>query len=105
MKKNNQFDVAPGLQRFYQAEALIPSPIPPDLIEFPSKPIKLSVKKKKTNVVLTKVSEQAEVTCEEECLSVGKTKCVQICDKFSEPESVEAKIAGSCLQHLVSLLS
>ena len=36
-KKKSQFDVAPALQRFYQAEVLVPSPIPPHLIDFPSK--------------------------------------------------------------------
>ena len=46
LTKKSHFDVIKELQRFYQAEVLIPSPIPPHLIKFPSKPVKLPVKKK-----------------------------------------------------------
>jgi hypothetical protein len=35
VKAANQFGVAPELRRFYQAEILVPSPVPPDLILFP----------------------------------------------------------------------
>jgi hypothetical protein len=35
VKAANQFGVAAELQRFYQAEILVPSPIPPHLIVFP----------------------------------------------------------------------
>ena len=35
VKAANQFAVAPVLRRFYQAEVLVPSPLPPHLIVFP----------------------------------------------------------------------
>ena len=35
VKAANQFRVATELQRFYQAEVLVPSPVPPELIVFP----------------------------------------------------------------------
>jgi hypothetical protein len=35
VKAANQFAVVPGLRRFYQAEVLVPSPLPPHLIVFP----------------------------------------------------------------------
>ena len=41
VKKKNQFEGASTLQKFYQAEVLVPSPMPPHLIDFPSKPISL----------------------------------------------------------------
>ena len=37
VKAKKVFDVPEALQRFYQAEVLVPSPIPPHLIIFPSK--------------------------------------------------------------------
>ena len=39
------FDVAPDLRRFYQAEVLVPSPLPRHLIIIPSKPVKMPKKK------------------------------------------------------------
>jgi len=41
VKAKTQFDVAEPLRQFYQAEALVPSPIPPDLIIFPDRPLSL----------------------------------------------------------------
>ena len=35
VKAANQFGVSKELQRFYQAEILVPSPVPPHLILFP----------------------------------------------------------------------
>jgi len=35
VQQKDQFAVAPELKKFYQAEVLVPSPIPPHLIEFP----------------------------------------------------------------------
>ena len=40
------FDVAVDLQRFYQAEVLVPSPLPRHLIMIPSKAAKMPPKKK-----------------------------------------------------------
>ena len=97
VKKKSQFDVAPSLQRFYQAEVLIPSPIPPHLIDFPSKSIKLPVKKKVTaHKVNAKSMKVSEATRKDDCLSPHKIKRVEICSEFSEPESVEAKSVELC---------
>ena len=41
-KAKSQFDVNSSLRKFYQAEVLVPSPIPPHLITFPKKPLKIS---------------------------------------------------------------
>ena len=38
VKAANQFGVATELRHFYQAEILVPSPVPPDLIVFPVEP-------------------------------------------------------------------
>jgi hypothetical protein len=35
IQKQDQFEVAPELKKFFQAEVLVPSPIPPHLIAFP----------------------------------------------------------------------
>jgi hypothetical protein len=35
VQQKDQFAVAPELKKFYQAEVLVPSPIPPHLITFP----------------------------------------------------------------------
>ena len=35
VKAKNQFQVSSSLRHFYQAEVLVPSPIPPHLIVFP----------------------------------------------------------------------
>src|SRR4051794_5185627 len=42
--ERSMFDVAPDLQRFYQAEVLVPSPLPRHLIIIPSKPVKMRKK-------------------------------------------------------------
>ena len=97
VKKKSRFDVAPSLQRFYQAEVLIPSPLPPHLIDFPSKPIKLPVKKKVTaHKVNAKSMKVSEATRKDDCPSPHKIKRVEICSEFSEPESVEAKSVELC---------
>lgn len=38
-KPKTQYDVAKPLRQFYQAEVLVPSPIAPDLILFPNRPL------------------------------------------------------------------
>jgi hypothetical protein len=45
VKAKTAFDVAPDLRRFYQAEVLVPSPLPRHLIIIPSKPVKMPKKK------------------------------------------------------------
>ncbi len=42
VRAKKQEDVEKGLQKFYQAEVLVPSPIPPHLIDFPKKPVVVS---------------------------------------------------------------
>jgi hypothetical protein len=42
VKQKDHFAVAPELRKFYQAEVLVPSPIPPHLIVFPSAQSKAS---------------------------------------------------------------
>jgi hypothetical protein len=44
VRARSMFDVAPELQRFYQAEVLVPSPLPRHLIIIPSKPVKMRKK-------------------------------------------------------------
>src|SRR6478672_415588 len=44
VRAKSQGDVEKSLQRFYQAEVLVPSPIPPHLIVFPKKSLKLTRK-------------------------------------------------------------
>ena len=44
VRAKNQGDVEKELQRFYQAEVLVPSPIPPHLILIPNKPVAQFVK-------------------------------------------------------------
>src|SRR6185437_12803015 len=39
VKAPSHFDVAERLRQFYQAEVLVPSPIPPELISFPAKTV------------------------------------------------------------------
>lgn len=39
VKAKTQYDVAKPLRQFYQAEVLVPSPIAPDLILFPNRPL------------------------------------------------------------------
>jgi hypothetical protein len=56
VRAKNQEDVEPSLQRFYQAEVLVPSPIPPDLIVFPKKPVAQFVKKSLVRQAEVKVS-------------------------------------------------
>ena len=45
VRAKSQGDVEKSLQRFYQAEVLVPSPIPPHLIVFPKKSLKLTRKR------------------------------------------------------------
>jgi hypothetical protein len=54
VRAKKQGDVKKALQRFYQAEVLVPSPIPPHLIVFPSKPVAL--------FMVPASSQQAEVS-------------------------------------------
>ena len=53
VQQKDQFAVAPELKKFYQAEVLVPSPIPPHLIEFP---------KQKESVLSTQSMTQGEST-------------------------------------------
>ena len=45
VRARSMFDVALDLQRFYQAEVLVPSPLPRHLIIIPSKPVKIRQKR------------------------------------------------------------
>src|SRR6476469_9063304 len=45
VKAANVMRVAPVLQRFCQAEVLVPSPVPSHLIKIPLKPVKMRKKK------------------------------------------------------------
>ena len=47
VRAKKQSDVEKALQRFYQPEVLVPSPIPPHLIVFPKKPVVQSMKSAK----------------------------------------------------------
>jgi len=99
VKKKSQFEVVPALQKFYQAEVLVPSPIPPHLIDFPSKPIKLPNKKKGTSLktnATTKVPEASKTVCKDDAPSSRKNAHVEIRGEFSEPRSAETESVELC---------
>ena len=59
VKAANQFRIATDLRRFYQAEVLVPSPVPTDLIVFPADDIKLSAGRKELKPKVSEI-EKAE---------------------------------------------
>ena len=59
VKAANQFRVSEDLRRFYQAEVLVPSPVPADLIVFPADDAKLSAGKKELKPKVSEI-EKAE---------------------------------------------
>jgi hypothetical protein len=101
VKKKSHFDVAKDLQKFYQAEILIPSPIPPHLIDFPSKPVKLSGKTKvpSKDSMPTPVIEVSKIVSEQGNILLHNKATMKLGDialKLSEPKSVETKGAVLC---------
>ena len=56
VKAKKVFDVPDTLQRFYQAEVLVPSPVPPHLIVFPKQNRKTRLKAWKKKKKKEKVS-------------------------------------------------
>jgi hypothetical protein len=75
VQQKDQFAVAPELKKFYQAEVLVPSPIPPHLITFPLPVV--------SNIGVSSASSPPEVT-----LSCGKNEV------NSAPASVATFHAG-----------
>ncbi len=58
VRAKKQGDVDPSLQRFYQAEVLVPSPIPPHLIVFPKKPVERFVRVSKHSGVASDLQQE-----------------------------------------------
>ena len=72
------FDVAVDLQRFYQAEVLVPSPLPRHLIIIPSKAVKMPPKKKpasRGNELKSAAAEGGDLSVSEPTIAESAVVC------------------------------
>jgi hypothetical protein len=77
----NQFRVPEDLRRFYQAEVLVPSPVPADLIVFPADDAKLSAGKKELKPKVSEI-EKAE-SCKTRRSSMSSSTSLSSSTTFS----------------------
>jgi ssDNA thymidine ADP-ribosyltransferase, DarT len=97
VKEKSHFAVDPLLRHFYQAEVLVPSPIPPHLIVFPDKPMRLKRRNWKPTDAKTKAKVKMESTVlPSVCVPCATIVRTEICAPVgSSARAVEKPCASS----------
>jgi hypothetical protein len=111
VKAANQFAVAEGLRRFYQAEVLVPSPLPPHLIVFPDESKDPVLQCKSSGVGASCKVESVEqkvqsVSSRSKPKLSGMERCVKFGDSGepSPPERESERVTPSLDDDILSVL-